>query len=114
MKEKAKNKIQETGDGYKRALDEVERLESYQEGRDLVAKLKEQVGKGREANDKLVELAMAGNGKEASEGFRGLLLPPQPTSRRPMTWSATMSGGSRSSMKKRSTAPLRPAWSFSL
>ena len=44
---------------------EVERLESYQEGRDLVAKLKEQVGKGREANDKLVELAMAGNGKEA-------------------------------------------------
>ncbi len=72
VKEKAKNKIQETSDGYKRALDEIERLESYQEGRDLVAKLKEQVGKGREANDKLVDLAVAGNGKEASEGFQGL------------------------------------------
>ncbi len=72
VKEKARNKIQETRAGYKKALDEVERLESYQEGRALVAKLKEQVAKGREANDRLLDMAMAGNGKEALEGFRDL------------------------------------------
>ena len=66
VKEKAKNKIQETGDGYKRALDEVERLESDQEGRDLVAKLKEQVGKGREANR---QARRAGHGREWEGGI---------------------------------------------
>ena len=72
VKEKARNKIQETRAGYKRALEEVARLELRQEGKDFVAKLKEQVTKGREANDRLIELAMAGNGKEAEEGFQGL------------------------------------------
>ena len=72
VKEKARNKIQEIRAGYKRALEEVERLEPNQEGKELVAKLKEQVAKGREANDRVIELAMAGNGKEAAEGFRGL------------------------------------------
>jgi methyl-accepting chemotaxis protein len=72
VKEEARNKIQETRTGYKKALDEVERLEPNQEGKEILAALKEQVAKGREANDRLIELAMAGNGEEASEGFRGL------------------------------------------
>jgi methyl-accepting chemotaxis protein len=70
VKETARNKIQEIRAGYKKALDEVERLEPDQEGRELVAKLKDQVAKGREANDRLIEAAMAG--KETEEGFQGL------------------------------------------
>lgn len=72
VKEKARKKIQETRADYRKALDEVERLEPDQEGRKILAKLKEQVAKGREANDRLVGLAMAGNEKEAAEGFQSL------------------------------------------
>ena len=72
VKEKARNKIQEIRASYKSALEEVEKLEPNQEGKELVTKLKEHVAKGREANDRVIELAMAGNGKEAAEGFRSL------------------------------------------
>ncbi len=71
-KEKARGEIQEIRTSYKKALDEVERLEPNQEGKDLIAKLKEQVTKGGEANNRLMELAMTGNEKAAAEGYQGL------------------------------------------
>ena len=60
VKEKAESKIQEIRNSYKKALEDIERLEPNQEGKELVAKLKEQVAKGRDANNRLIELAMAG------------------------------------------------------
>jgi len=69
VRENAKTKIQEIRTGYKQAIGEVEKLEPNQEGKDLIAKLKDQVARGRDANNEVIELAMAGNGKEASEKY---------------------------------------------
>ena len=69
VRENAKTKIQEIRTGYTQAVGEVEKLEPNQEGKDLIAKLKDQVARGRDANNEVIELAMAGNGKEASEKY---------------------------------------------
>ena len=72
VRENAKTKIQEIRTGYKQAIGEVEKLEPNQEGKDLIAKLKDQVARGRDANNEVIELAMAGNGKDASEKYAKL------------------------------------------
>ena len=69
VRETAKTKIQEIRAGYTQAIGEVEKLEPNQEGKDLIAKLKDQVARGRDANNEVIELAMAGHATEASEKY---------------------------------------------
>jgi methyl-accepting chemotaxis protein len=69
VREAARKRIEEVRADYKRALDEVERLEPNQEGKDLLAGLREQVAIGKKANNDVLELALAGKGKEASEKY---------------------------------------------
>ncbi len=73
IREGAKKQIDEIRINYKKSLEELERLESNQEGRNLIAKLKEEVVKGREANNAAIELGMSGNTKEGAEKYGTLI-----------------------------------------
>ncbi len=69
VKEEAKTRIAEAREKYQKAVGELERLETGEEGKQLIARFKEEVAKGREANNAAVELGMAGNSTEAAEKF---------------------------------------------
>jgi len=66
MREQIKKKIDEIRTGYKTAIENLEKLEINEEGKALIAKLKEKTAQGREANNNVIDLAMSGNTKEAS------------------------------------------------
>jgi methyl-accepting chemotaxis protein len=72
-REGAKKKIDEIRANYKKSLEELEKLEINEEGKNLIAKLKEEVAKGREANNAAIELGMSGNLKEAQEKYGALI-----------------------------------------
>ena len=62
-------KIDEARTKYKHAIEELQRLEITDEGKVLVATLKEKAAKGRDENNRVVELASAGETKEAAEKY---------------------------------------------
>jgi methyl-accepting chemotaxis protein len=65
-REQAKKKIDEARAHYKTSMETLEKLEINAEGKSLIARLKEEVTKGREANNSAIELGMSGNIKDAS------------------------------------------------
>ena len=69
-KEDAKTKIGEARGRYKKSVDELERLETTGEAKTLIADLKEQIGKGKDENNKTIELAMSGNMAEATKHYQ--------------------------------------------
>ena len=69
VKGEAKRKIEAAREKYKHAMEELLRLESTDEGKALVATLKEKAEKGRDENNRVMELASAGNTKDASEKY---------------------------------------------
>ncbi len=73
VREGAKKKIGEIREVYKKSLGELEKLETTEEGKNLIAKLKEEVTKGKAANNAVIELGMAGNSKEGAEQYGGLV-----------------------------------------
>ncbi len=72
-KEAAKKKIGELRGKYKESLGRLEALEINQEGKDLIAKLKNEVKRGSEANNGAIETGMSGTREEASEKYAGLI-----------------------------------------
>ena len=64
-----KGKIGVNREKYKRAMEELLRLEGSDEGKALIAALKEKAEKGRDENGKVMEHASAGNMKEALEKY---------------------------------------------
>ncbi len=60
-------RVDEARAKYGHAMEELDRLEINDEGKALIATLKEQIGRGRDANNKVIELASAGKTKEAME-----------------------------------------------
>jgi methyl-accepting chemotaxis protein len=73
VKEEAKKQIEEKRTKYKKAMEELEKLEINDEGKTLIAKFKEEAMKGRDANNSAIELGMAGNMKEAAEKYGTLI-----------------------------------------
>ena len=69
VKEDAKRAIAEAREKYRKAADELEKLESSEEGKQLIASFREKVAKGKEANDAVIELGMAGSTAQAAEKF---------------------------------------------
>jgi len=69
VKEDAKKTIAGAREKYQKAADEIERLEDSEEGKQLIASFKESVAKGRETNDAVIELGMAGSSAQAAEKF---------------------------------------------
>jgi len=66
-KELAENKrtIDEQRAEYRKALEELEKLEVRDEGKQLIVKLKSTLSQARDGNNRVIELAMAGKGGEA-------------------------------------------------
>ncbi|MCX5813006.1 MAG: methyl-accepting chemotaxis protein [Proteobacteria bacterium] len=73
VREEAKKQIDEKRVNYKKAMEGLEKLEINEEGKTLIAKLKEDVMQGRDANTSTIELSMAGNTKEAAEKYGTLI-----------------------------------------
>ena len=68
----AKKKIDEARAQYKEATEALSRLENNAEGKQLIENLNTEVAKGRDANNEVIELGMAGNTKEAAEKYGAL------------------------------------------
>ena len=69
VKEEAKRTIAEAREKYHKAVDELERLEGNEEGKQLIVTFKERVAKGKDANDAVIELSMAGKSTQAASRF---------------------------------------------
>jgi len=69
VKQEAKKKIEERRAAYRKALDVLEKTDVTAEGQALLAHLKEEVAKGRDANNEAIELGMSGKAKEAGEKY---------------------------------------------
>jgi methyl-accepting chemotaxis protein len=65
----AKKKIDERRAAYQEAIRTLEAIEINEEGKQLVAKLKDATLKGRELNDTVVGLALGGHAGEASDRY---------------------------------------------
>ncbi len=70
LKDAEKTKIGDARGRYKKSVDELERLETTGEVKTLIADLKEQIGKGKEENNKTIELAISGNMAEATKHYQ--------------------------------------------
>jgi hypothetical protein len=70
--EAAELKLMSTRAAYKNSMESLERLEVDEEGKKLIAKLKEEIAKGKEQNDTMVKLCMTGNMNEAREQYAEL------------------------------------------
>lgn len=68
-REKAKGQINDIRAKYKKSMEGLERLEVNEDGKKLITKLKEEVVKGKEANNTVIELGMAGKTKEGAEKY---------------------------------------------
>jgi methyl-accepting chemotaxis protein len=73
QREAVNKEIGETRARYKSALEKLEKAEVTSEGKQLIVKLKDEVVKGKELNNSVIELAMAGKTKEASEKYASLV-----------------------------------------
>jgi methyl-accepting chemotaxis protein len=67
VKEDAKKAIAEAREKYQKAVGELDGLETREEGKQLIATFKETVAKGRDVNDAVIELGMAGSSAQAAE-----------------------------------------------
>ncbi|MGD0232146.1 MAG: methyl-accepting chemotaxis protein [Syntrophorhabdales bacterium] len=68
-KEEIKKGVEQSRERYLKGIQEVEKLEVNEEGKQLLQELKEAAMKGREANTSVIELALSGNIEEASGKF---------------------------------------------
>jgi methyl-accepting chemotaxis protein len=73
VKEEARKRIDEMRAHYKQSVEALDALEVNEEGKQLITKLKEEVRKGREANNMVIDLAMAGNTGKAADKYAGLI-----------------------------------------
>jgi methyl-accepting chemotaxis protein len=73
LREVVKKEIGEIRANYKKALDNLEKAEINEEGKRLIARLKDEVAKGKEFNNSVIDLAMAGKTREASEKYVSLV-----------------------------------------
>lgn len=71
----AKKKIDEARGTYKKAMDELDKLETYEEGKDLIKKFKAALVEGAGNNNKTLELGMAGKTAEATATFEKYTIP---------------------------------------
>jgi methyl-accepting chemotaxis protein len=69
-KEEVKRKIADIRASYKQSVEELEKLEINEEGKKLITGLKEVVAKGKEVNNSVIELAMAGKTVEAARRYQ--------------------------------------------
>ncbi len=69
----AKKSIDDIRAKYKAALEELEKLEATEKGKALIGRLKQEVTSGKEANNTVIQLAAAGQTKEASERYAELI-----------------------------------------
>jgi methyl-accepting chemotaxis protein len=69
-KEATKKRIADIRASYKQSVEELEKLEINDEGKKLIAELKEVVAKGREVNNSVIELTMAGKTAEAARRYQ--------------------------------------------
>jgi methyl-accepting chemotaxis protein len=67
----AKGKIDGLRSNYKKSMDELAKLESSPEGKSVIEALNEELGKGKEGNNKVIELGLAGDTKGATEQYSG-------------------------------------------
>jgi methyl-accepting chemotaxis protein len=72
---KADQTIGDARGKYKKSLDALEKLELSAQGKDLISKFKENIGKGKEGNTKALEAAKAGKADEAVGIFVSTVLP---------------------------------------
>ena len=63
-------KLDEKRAKYAHAMEELQRLEVNDEGKNLIEAVKQQAEKGKAENSKVIELASSGNGKEAMEKYK--------------------------------------------
>lgn len=68
-KEEAKAKIDDARARYRKSVEALEKLEASGEVKNLLDGLKGQLGKGKEANNKMIELAISGNMAEATKYY---------------------------------------------
>ncbi len=68
-REEARKKIDGARARYKTAVETLEKLEANEEGKTLINSLKEAIASGKNLNNSVINLAMAGNIKEASERY---------------------------------------------
>ena len=71
-REETKKKIGQIRARYKEAITNLARLETNEEGKQLIENLKAEVKKGSGANNEVIDLGMAGNTKEAAEKYGAL------------------------------------------
>ena len=67
----AKTRVDELRSKYKKAMEGLAQLEASDQGKSLIGSLNEELGKSKESNNKVIELGLAGNQKEALEKFSG-------------------------------------------
>lgn len=68
-KQEAKKGIEDARGKYKVAMDSMEKLEINEEGKALIASLKQAILSGKERNNSVMSLAMAGKNSEAAERY---------------------------------------------
>jgi len=68
-RQEAKKKIEEARAAYRKALDVLDKTDVTPEGQAILTHLKEEVAKGKDANNEAIELGMSGNAKEAGEKY---------------------------------------------
>jgi len=72
LRQEAKAKIDGLRMEYLKAIEGLETLETGEKGKGLIARLKEEVAKGKQENNRMIELGMSGNTKQATEKFEKL------------------------------------------
>ncbi|HOF58884.1 MAG TPA: methyl-accepting chemotaxis protein [Syntrophorhabdaceae bacterium] len=71
----AMKKINETRVAYKKAMDELEKIEKYEEGKAHIKKFKEALAEGAVNNNKVLELGMAGKNAESIALYEKFAIP---------------------------------------
>ncbi len=66
-----KKDIMERRASYHKAMDELEKLETFDEGKKLISSLQTKIAQSRATNDRIVDLASSGKQKQATELYFG-------------------------------------------
>jgi methyl-accepting chemotaxis protein len=75
IKETQRKRIENDRVVYKKTMEELEKKEVNDEGINLILKLKEAIAAGKEANNRVLELSMAGNSDTATKLYEGVCRP---------------------------------------
>jgi methyl-accepting chemotaxis protein len=73
-----KKNIDEAREKYAKSLEELGKLETNEEGKELIAKLKEEITAGKETNNRAIELGMAGKTSESLSLYEKIALETAP------------------------------------